>query len=186
MHPWFFGYGSLVNRATHAYANARPARIRGWRRAWRHVAHRDVAFLTAVPDADSEIEGLVAEVPGGDWAVLDAREFSYDRVPAREVMHELAPDTAVHLYWAPPEKHAPATTANPVLMSYVEVVVQGYLREFGEEGVRRFFATTDGWDAPLRDDRSSPIYARHQPIAADERLLAEDMLRSVGARWTRF
>ena len=47
--PFFFGYGSLVNRATHDYSDAHPARIEGWRRAWRHVEGRKVAFLTAVP-----------------------------------------------------------------------------------------------------------------------------------------
>jgi cation transport regulator ChaC len=128
MHPWFFGYGSLVNRLTHDYSNAHPARIRGWRRAWRHVESRDVAFLTAVPDPEGEIDGLVAEVPGGDWAVLDAREFSYDRALAQDVTHPASADTLVHIYWAPPEKHARASRKNPVLMSYVEVVVQGYLR----------------------------------------------------------
>ena len=34
-HPAFFGYGSLVNRATHDYRQAVPARLKGWRRVWR-------------------------------------------------------------------------------------------------------------------------------------------------------
>ncbi|MDX5384038.1 MAG: gamma-glutamylcyclotransferase, partial [Rhodobacterales bacterium] len=35
---FFFGYGSLVNRATHDYGQARAATLPGWRRAWRHTA----------------------------------------------------------------------------------------------------------------------------------------------------
>ena len=35
----------------------------------------------------------------------------------------------------------------PILLSYLDVVVQGYLAEFGEAGVARFFASTDGWGA---------------------------------------
>lgn len=61
---FFFGYGSLVNRATHDYGQARPASLPGWRRAWRHTALRPVAFLTAEPDPASTIEGLIAAVPG--------------------------------------------------------------------------------------------------------------------------
>ena len=45
MTPYFFGYGSLVNRATHDYVHAHPARISGWRRAWRHVEGRSVALF---------------------------------------------------------------------------------------------------------------------------------------------
>ncbi|MEM7491215.1 MAG: gamma-glutamylcyclotransferase, partial [Pseudomonadota bacterium] len=55
MTPRFFGYGSLVNRRTHAYPDAAPFTIRGWRRAWRHTALRPVAFLTAVPDDGAAI-----------------------------------------------------------------------------------------------------------------------------------
>ncbi|MEO1425117.1 MAG: gamma-glutamylcyclotransferase family protein, partial [Pseudomonadota bacterium] len=64
--PYFFGYGSLVNRATHAHDDAHPATLRGWRRMWRHTALRPVAFLTVVPAPGSRIDGLIAAVPGAD------------------------------------------------------------------------------------------------------------------------
>ena len=50
-HDFFFGYGSLVNRATHDFPEAHPARVTGWRRAWRHTDLRPVAYLTAEPAA---------------------------------------------------------------------------------------------------------------------------------------
>ncbi len=31
--PYFFGYSSLVNLATHDFPDPRPATLRGWRRA---------------------------------------------------------------------------------------------------------------------------------------------------------
>jgi len=179
-HPCFFGYGSLVNRRTHSYAGAHPARISGWRRAWRHVEHRTVAFLTAVPDPQASIEGLIAEVPHADWAALDAREHSYDRMRAAGVSHPLAEPRDIHIYWAPADKHIPADAAHPVLLSYLDVVVQGYLREFGEAGVERFFDTTDGWDAPLLDDRATPRYPRHQPLSAYEHGLVDAHLAALG------
>ena len=180
IHPFFFGYGSLVNRHTHDYAHAHPARVDGWRRAWRHVTTRSVAFLTAVPDNDSSIDGLIAEVPRADWAALDQREHSYDRVRAAGVSHPLADAPDIHIYWAPDDKHQPASTDHPVLLSYVDVVVQGYLREFGEAGVERFFATTDGWEAPVLNDRLTPRYPRHQPLSAYEHGLVDAHLNALG------
>ncbi|MGB3408427.1 MAG: gamma-glutamylcyclotransferase family protein, partial [Jannaschia sp.] len=77
----FFGYGSLVNLATHSYPGARRVTVEGWARVWRHTASRDVAFLTAVPDPRARIDGIAAGVPGGDWLALDAREEAYVREP---------------------------------------------------------------------------------------------------------
>lgn len=180
--PFFFGYGSLVNRATHDYADAHPARIAGWRRAWRHVEGRQVAFLTAVPASGSVIDGLIAHVPGGDWAALDMREHAYARVLATDVEHEVAGATEIQIYHAPSDRHAPASEMRPLLLSYVDVVVQGYLREFGEAGVAGFFETTDDWDAPVRNDRANPAYPRHQRLTAAESALVDDWLDRLGNR----
>ena len=186
MEDYVFGYGSLVNRKTHDYAKSQPARIDGWRRTWRHVVGRDVAFLTAVPDAGSSIDGLIARVPGHAWNALDQREHSYDRALARDIAHSLDDEARVHIYHAPPERHVPATGLHPVLLSYVDVVVQGYLKEFGATGVQRFFETTDGWDAPVLDDRAAPIYPRHQQLSHDELALSDYWLSEMGAtRHTR-
>ncbi|NNE86974.1 MAG: gamma-glutamylcyclotransferase [Silicimonas sp.] len=180
--PYFFGYGSLVNRATHAYASAHTARITGWRRAWRHVEGRDVAFLTAVPDAETTIDGLIAAVPNADWQALDVREAWYTREIARDLTHQLEPAPEVHLYHAPAALHRPATVQHPVLLSYLDVVVQGYLTEFGEAGVTKFFDTTDGWEAPIRNDRDAPIYTRHQRLTVFESDLVDHHLARLGCR----
>ncbi len=174
--PFFFGYGSLVNRRTHAHDEAHAARVRGWRRVWRHTALRPVAFLTAVPDPGTEIDGLIAGVPGADWAALDAREHAYDRVAAAGVAHALDWRPEVSLYTIPEGKHGAPDRAHPVLLSYIDVVVQGYLDEFGEDGVRRFFETTAGWEAPVADDRADPIYSRHQTLTERERRLVDRWL----------
>ncbi|SEP78295.1 gamma-glutamylcyclotransferase family protein [Thalassovita taeanensis] len=179
---FFFGYGSLVNRATHDYGNAHQASARGWRRVWRHTALRPVAFLTAVPDPDTRIDGLIAGVPNGDWRALDAREHAYDRIDLTELPdHPLPFPPRVAIYSIPPGKHGTPTMAHPILLSYLDVVVQGYLREFGEAGVARFFDTTDGWSAPILDDRAAPHYPRHQPLDPAETTLVDDMLARHGA-----
>lgn len=170
--PRFFGYGSLVNRATQDYPNVRRERVKGWARAWRHTGLRDVAFLTAVRDPNSEIDGLSADVPDADWAALDEREFAYERVALDGL-----PNTAI--YEVPEGKHAPASEAHPVLLSYLDVVVQGYLNEFDEAGAALFFATTHGWDAPILDDRSAPRYPRHQVLNAFETGFVDDALAAL-------
>ena len=180
--PFFFGYGSLVNRRTHDYAQAAPARVRGWRRAWRKSPLRQRCFLTAVPAPGVEIEGLIAAVPGAEWAALDAREHAYARRDVtRDVTHGLNRTLDIAIYAIPKGAHHDPGPEHPVLLSYIDVVVQGFLAEFGEAGVRRFFETTEGWHVPVIDDRAEPIYARHQSLDADERGLVGDELARVGA-----
>ena len=181
MPAYVFGYGSLVNRATHDYAEAHPARLPGWRRVWRHVEGRTVAFLTAVPDPASEIDGLVAGVAKEAWAALDLREKNYLRETAVGVAHELGDGADIRIYHAPPHLHRPHSAHHPILLSYLDAVIQGYLREFGEAGARRFIETTDGWDAPVLNDRAAPRYTRHQPLSRREQAFVDARLGEVGA-----
>jgi hypothetical protein len=171
--PAVFGYGSLVNRATHAYAPARRARLEGWRRAWRYGAHRDGPYLTAVPSPGDAIDGLIAAIPGGDWTRLDAREIGYVRVPT--------PWPQVMIYVVPNPLPSRPDGA-PIALSYVDAVAQGFLREYGTAGLDRFAATTDGWEVPILNDRAAPRYPRHQRLSAAETAQVDAMLRAVGAR----
>ncbi len=181
--PYFFGYGSLVNRATHGYGEARRARLGGWRREWRYTSHRAGPFLTAVPCALSEIEGLVAMVPGADWRALDLRESGYARLPLGAALHvEGALNAATQIYAVPAADAVSPAEKQPILLSYIVVGRQGYLREYGAEGVARFFATSDGWDAPVLNDRAAPLYPRHQPLTPAERALVDTHLAVLGAR----
>ena len=58
--PYFFGYGSLVNRDTHLYRDCHRAELRGWRRAWVRTAERETVFLSVRMDPESAIDGLIA------------------------------------------------------------------------------------------------------------------------------
>lgn len=181
--PWFFGYGSLVNRATHDFARPQPARLIGWRRVWRHTGLRPVAFLSAVPDAGCSIDGLIAQVPRGDWAALDEREWAYDRVPVTEaVRHDLREPAQIAVYAVPEGRDAAPSRAHPILLSYIDVVVQGFLREFGGAGAERFFETTAGWDAPVLNDRAEPRYPRHQRLEPEETMLVDAALAARNVR----
>lgn len=167
--PAFFGYGSLVNTATHDYPDAQRRTLPGWRRVWQQTTLREVAFLSVVPCAESEIDGLIARVPGADWGALDQREAAYRRI---DVTRAGDPPTAI--YQVDPAHHA--AHAGVILRSYLDVVVQGYLHQFGPDGVARFFASTDGWHLPVDDDTTAPRYPRAQVLSAAERDLVDQHL----------
>ena len=180
---YFFGYGSLVNRDTHHFEDAQTAQLHGWRRMWRHTRAREVAYLTVVPDASSTIDGLIAAVPDQDWAALDHRERAYDRVNASaQITHSLTHPAELVVYAIPDTSHAPSQTG-PVLLSYIDVVIQGYLREFGEAGAARFFDTTDGWDAPILADRHDPRYPRHCRLSPCEQEFVDVHLAQIGVQF---
>ncbi len=177
--PYFFGYGSLVNVGSHAYGPTSRAILRGWRRRWRATHLRPAAFLTGVPEPGIEIEGLVAPVPGADWAALDLREGGYDRVEAAGLAHDLGPDAQVAVY-AIPERTPAADVRCPILLSYLDVVVKGYLDQFGEAGVTRFMQTTDGWEVAHVDDRDAPLYPRAQDVGGEVLALTDLWLDRMG------
>ena len=173
--PCFFGYGSLVNRRTHAYAPVLPATLPGWRREWRATTLRPAAFLTARPDESTEIDGVIAPVPNHDWAALDLREAGYARHPAPRTRHPLDPATEIAVYAIAPDPEIEAETC-PILLSYLDDVVQGFLDQFGVDGVARFFRTTGNWHLPVADDRAAPLYPRAQELDAGETALVDRWL----------
>ncbi len=183
MNAFFFGYGSLVNTATHSYAGQFPATAHGWQRAWRCVAGRKATFLTVIEAPDMSIDGLVAEVPGRDWRALDAREASYDRLDARHCIGSgaLTDVRELAIYAIPPDTFAPPSAESPILLSYIDVVMQGYLKVFGRSGAEMFVETTTGWNTPILDDRRTPVYPRHQRLSAIESSFVDGVLREVGA-----
>ena len=176
MTPYFFGYGSLVNRATHTYPDAHPAKLVGWRRAWVRTPKRDVVFLSVVKDLECTLEGLIAAVPDADWAALDAREHGYERLnSAQAVQHDLSPATEI-AHYSVRASDICTSGDHVILLSYLDVVVQGYLQEFGTDGVARFFETTSGWDTPVLNDRAAPRYPRAQKLSAEETALVDQHL----------
>ncbi|WP_224826338.1 gamma-glutamylcyclotransferase family protein [Cognatishimia sp. MH4019] len=175
-HPHFFGYGSLVNTATHSFPGVQHATLKGWRRVWRHTTHRTAAFLTVRPDPNTTLEGLIAAVPDADWHALDAREYAYDRHNVTPLITATNAPSETAVYAIPDDAHVAPSVEHPILLSYLDVVVQGYLHRFGEDGVARFFATTDGWNAPILNDRAAPRYPRAQTLTNSEIALVDHFI----------
>lgn len=180
----YFGYGSLVNRATHrtAIVEAMPARLAGWRRFWR--ARPDMpgfpaALLTVRPEADAACDGLLVVDRADNLAAVDAREARYRRVrlssEALDLGGVLPRDCPVYVYEAVAD--LPLHPDPPkILRSYLDAVMQGFLVEHGEDGLRRLVAETDGFDTPIHDDRHAPVYPRAVALSAIERGLFDRIL----------
>lgn len=185
-HAYFFGYGSLVNRDTHTFKDAHPARLKGWRRRWRPTHLREVGFLSVVPDKNGWVDGLIAPVPDADWQALDRREASYARLAAEHMIeHPLRHAPQIAVYSVPDDHDSGAHADYHLLLSYIDVVVQGYLREYGPEGARHFFETTDGWHAPVLDDRDDPRYPRACRLSRDETDVVDAALAALSVQFRR-
>lgn len=204
----YFGYGSLVNRATLAtgVVAAFPARLTGWRRTWRPrpdmgptpgVALPDgltPSLLTAHRAEDASIDGLLVIDLAVNLPVIDAREFRYHRRDItlaeltfdagrteRETGVRLDPGTRLHVYEARTE-HPETAGPSPILRSYLDAVMQGFLNEFGEGGVHRFVAETGAFHMPIHEDRDRPLYPRAVSLSAGEIALFDAALAQCGAK----
>ncbi|WP_420409715.1 gamma-glutamylcyclotransferase family protein [Hoeflea sp.] len=207
----YFGYGSLVNRATlrTGIVAAHRARLKGWRRTWRSrpvggpsPSRSDSAgvtpsFLSAGRVADAAIDGLLIIDYAHNLAAVDAREFHYHRrrislddlefaAPSglagnnERERQGLGSGIALYVYEGRTDlPHAPGPA--PILRSYLDAVMQGFLREFGEAGVHRFVAETDAFHTPIHEDREAPLYPRAVTLSADEADLFDAALHPVAS-----
>ncbi len=181
-----FGYGSLVNKETHAFRELYKARVRGWRRRWCHWVEADFGActsLTVLPDPNAEITGLVMGTPLEDHAGLNKRENGYDRIiiPHHDIDHDGPDGAAVELYQS--RQQLPGSDAAPILQSYVDTVMQGFEREFGAAGLTHFLENTDGWETPILRDRANPVYPRTTAITLEEKTRFDALLAPMGVRY---
>lgn len=174
-HPRFFGYGSLVNLATHSYPAARKSTLKGWRRVWRHTPLRQQAFLSIEPHAETLLLGVTADVPNADWDALDEREEGYAR---HDVSHLVEEPQTTAVYVVKDEHFSTYEQSHPILLSYLDVVVQGYLQQFGLSGATHLFETTRNW-GPIFNDRERPLYPRAQTLNDDERAVVDEHLKQI-------
>jgi hypothetical protein len=170
-----------VNRGTHCYPDGYRATLTGWRREWRYAPDFGHTFLSVVPDAGSVIDGLIARVPGGDWAALDDRETGYARHPVAPgaLVHAAPFLVSVQVYAVLEAASSRALGEVPILRSYLDVVAAGFFTEYGAEGVARFFASTTGW-ADVLDDRATPLYPRAQVVLPEVSALVDAFITAKG------
>ena len=197
----YFGFGSLVNRATRPVGEASvPATLQGWGRHWAHHAvgfdgdSRSCCSLTVKPSVDGfarsaerlAIDGVLVTIPREDLPALDKRETGYDRVTVPvaqfqfndQIIADLGTlPTEISVYVSRPEQTAPADADHPILQSYIDCVMAGFDALFGADGLQRFMHTTGGWEGPVENDRLRPRYPRSITLSADQQARYDSLLR---------
>jgi len=169
----YFGYGSLVNLGSlrTPYISAHRATLKGWKRTWLSQGDMpDMALLSVVEAQDAEIDGLLIIDHADSLPDLDKREAQYSRVTLdnkKITLHESQIKTdSKFLYVA---DQLPTTSENKIARSYLDVVMQGYLHQFGEDGLQRFIDTTVNFDIQIIEDRKRPLYPRATQLTEQEK-----------------
>lgn len=176
-----FGFGSLVNNASHPYDVLGMAVAKNQIREWVSTPDRDFAFLSMAPSKGADVFGVMLGVEPQNQPDLDRRESGYEAcIITDQIKHrDLKPKPeVVRAYRAisPPATH---TDDSPILRSYLDCVFQGYLMHFGSGSLRAFVETTRGWQRGILDDRANPIYPRHVNLTDGENALISDILSAM-------
>ncbi|EIM77300.1 hypothetical protein A33O_02378 [Nitratireductor aquibiodomus RA22] len=121
-------------------------------------------------DPDSVIDGLLVVDRAENLAAVDQREERYRRVSLTPSDLELSAETrhagcSLYVYEASADQ---ASVRLEIIQSYLDAVLQGFLREYGRAGVERFVRETEGFDATVIADRKTPGYPRAVRLEADE------------------
>ena len=188
----YFGYGSLVNRHTLRtnIVHAIPARLHGWRRLWRaspSESELPTALLSVCRDDNASVDGLLVFDYLENLAAVDLREQNYDR---RSVLPEHIETTTpfpegVPIFVYEAHEYVPVGPVLPmILQSYLDAVMQGFLVEHGEEGLRHFVLKTEYFNTPIYKDRPSPTYPRAVKLSDKEIDMFDRLLAEIGANFT--
>lgn len=184
----YFGYGSLVNRATlrTKFLGIRRATVTGWRRFWMPRAAPVPALLSVRPNDGFQTQGVVVYDRADHLPAVDEREAGYARRVVRpehvEIEEDPAPGVPLFIYEASPIALDAADVGATILQSYLDAVLQGFLSLYGEDGVTRFVAETDGFETTILADRASPRYPRSVELSAREAQLFDALVLRRGAR----
>jgi hypothetical protein len=193
----YFGYGSLVNRETlrTTYIETHRAVLKDWRRHWQSREHsnsstgnRDIALLSVHRHIGYEISGLLIIDDRKNLEAVDRREEHYDRerIPLSGIEIEPANVQAAlpeELYVYVARKPSDMPCDCKLLQSYLDAVMAGYLREFGEAGLNEFIQTTVGFNRSIICDRASPRYPRSIELTGNLSRYFDKLLDEAGARF---
>ena len=184
----YFGFGSLVNRDTLRtnYVDTIPAALKGWRRHWQartQTLADDIALLSVHVDPGSVIKGLIVIDHAENLAAVDEREAGYTRVQLTLQDLELFDIQAriperLYVYVA---DEGSGRDEGRLLQSYLDAVMQGFYRLYGEEGVAHFVDTTANFDRHIIADRHDPQYPRSVILSQHETMIIDQELRRSSA-----
>ncbi|HTA42094.1 MAG TPA: gamma-glutamylcyclotransferase family protein [Bryobacteraceae bacterium] len=181
----YFGYGSLVNRHTRVSGRSvRPGYVTGWVRQWKHCSATpfgNVCALTVTRRPGVQIDGVFILDDAEGMAAVDRREDGYERVRLEpgEVDASFA-DLNAFMYVSSSEYTRWGDEEFPILRSYLDCVLAGYIDVWGPDGARHFIQTTEGWQVPIFNDREMPKYPRAVALDEFSRSTIDDLLKQNG------
>jgi len=191
----YFGYGSLVNdRTRNAQSFGIAGRLKGYRRhwsIWKASSERQafgfggIAALSVAPDPTAWIDGLLIFDRRDHLPNVDEREAHYDRLSLNladfTAEDELPEGIESFIYVGQPAHTDAIDPAFPILQSYVDAVMQGFLHKFGPDGLIRFVEETSGWQMPIVMDRHRPFYPRNITLSGEEEKLVDAAIKAAEA-----
>jgi len=145
--------------------------------------HGKICALTVTPDVRAEIAGAVLFQSADGLAELDERESGYRRV--RVPVHLERPDPITteidcFTYIGDSAHYKRGSDEYPIWRSYLDCVLVGYFELGGRGAMENFIASTQGWDAPILDDRRMPLYPRAVALTSDLERGIDDTLAERG------
>ena len=171
---FIFGYGSLICPSSRVLTGSLgpgvACKITGFSRSWS-ARVRDCTAVGVNADESGSVWGVVCRVEGNvpeEIKRFDAREAGYDRVRVQKehisvfdgCVNPVGDDDEVFVYVG--KTSALANEENPILQSYVDVIVKGCLETGGVEFARGFIETTRGFEGTWFNDRATPKYVRSE------------------------
>jgi hypothetical protein len=141
------------------------------------------ALLTVFPEQGAGVDGLLVFDEAANLPSIDQREARYERREISsgelEIFGEIPATCALFVYEA--ITHLPVHREEPkILQSYLDAVLQGFLREHGREGVERFVRETRNFHIAVKKDRDKPNYPRAISLAEEEIAYFDALLQSAG------
>ncbi|MEC8080300.1 MAG: gamma-glutamylcyclotransferase family protein [Pseudomonadota bacterium] len=173
---FILGYGSLISSTSRAKTGETgqvwPVKLKGYERTWSVMSQAlGMSSVAVIKASDKACNGVLIEVAEDQFPLFDEREHGYERAQvSRSQLHpyheeELPEGT----YWVYHTKEVVTPCQHyPIVLSYVDVILSGCL-EHGDHFLHDFLSLTQGWRAPLVNDRRAPVYPRAQTELSTER-----------------
>jgi len=181
-----FAYGSLVGRRSRDFiAEATPATLEGWNRSWSHgirTKRGNVCALTVVSKPQSMLRGVVLQCDKATLRTLDKREDGYSRKEVNVVL-DTGHRSRSWLYVGRRDRRVDGEDGYSIWMSYLLVVLAGYLELGGPRALQDFYGTTVGWNMPVEHDEREPKYTRAFRLKPGERAQIRRFLSSRGIKY---
>ena len=161
---YIFGYGSLVNAESRAASfesmtSVVAARISadfGYKRVWNYQGPGFTALGLEKTNNAMSINGIIYSVKAEDMTVWDQRERNYDRIELPwefvESVDWMDLPKKGKLWVYVPKVNNTASPSHPIIQSYVDICVTGFL-DYSEEFAIEFLETTGNWSMYWLNDR---------------------------------